>query len=171
MSQDCGWTNQHQWFRYRAAAIIVEEGMVLFAKTDKEDYYYSVGGAVHLGETAKHACLREVFEETGVHYAIDHLAIIHESFFSGTSGTTKGLDCHEITFYFLMKPRQSRHLHSHSFASDGIEEKMCWLPIEKLDQYTTYPSFIKDYLSRPHDGVEHIVTDTRETKRADAEIQ
>lgn len=65
MSQDCGWTNQHQWFRYRAAAIIVEEGMVLFAKTDKEDYYYSVGGAVHLGETAKHACLREVFEETG----------------------------------------------------------------------------------------------------------
>lgn len=70
-----------------------------------------------------------------------------------------------------MKPRQSRHLHSHRFASDGIEEKMCWLPIEKLDQYTTYPSFIKDYLSRPHDGVEHIVTDTRETKKADAEIQ
>jgi len=47
---DCGFTNGDRWFRYRAAAIIIEDGEVLFAKNELESYYYSVGGGVHLGE-------------------------------------------------------------------------------------------------------------------------
>ena len=31
MQYDCGFTKDNKWFRYRAAAIIVEEGCVLFA--------------------------------------------------------------------------------------------------------------------------------------------
>lgn len=41
-----------------------------------------------MGETAEDAVLREVFEETGVHY--------------------------EISFYFLMKSRGTQELHSNS---------------------------------------------------------
>jgi len=52
MEYDCGFTNDNKWFRYRAAAIIVENGCVLFAGNEKDDYYYSIGGAVHMGETA-----------------------------------------------------------------------------------------------------------------------
>ena len=39
---------------------------VLFAGNELEDYYYSIGGGVHMGETAEDAVKREVFEETGV---------------------------------------------------------------------------------------------------------
>ncbi len=108
---DCGFTKGNNWFRYRAAAIIIEEACILFAGNEKDDYFYSVGGGVHMGETAEDAVIREVMEETGVHYEIDHLAVIHENFFYEEKGTLKGLDCHEITFYFLMKPRGTKEEH------------------------------------------------------------
>lgn len=157
---DCGFTKEEHWFRYRAAAIIVEDGCVLFAGNEKEDYYYSIGGGVHMGEAAEDAVLREVFEETGVHYEIDRLAVIHENFFNENSGTLKGLDCHEISFYFLMKPRGSRELHSDSY-TQGVREQMYWIPIEELDRYKAFPTFLKQYLSETHTGIEHIVTDER----------
>lgn len=50
MEHNCGFTEENHWFRYRAAAIIVEDGYVLFAGNEKDDYYYSIGGAVHMGE-------------------------------------------------------------------------------------------------------------------------
>ena len=125
MPINCGFTKEDKWFRYRAAAIIVENGCVLFAGNANTDYLYSIGGAVHAGETSEDAVIREVYEETGVHYEIDRLAVIHENFFNEDIELLKGLDCHEISFYFL------------------------------------YPSFMKDYLSREHSGIEHIVTDER----------
>ena len=63
---NCGFRCGDKTFRYRAAAIIVEDGCVLFATNELDNYYYSVGGAVHLGETAEDAVRREVQEETGV---------------------------------------------------------------------------------------------------------
>ena len=102
---DCGFTKENNWFRYRAAAIIIENDCVLFVGNESEDYYYSVGGGVHVGETAEAAVVREVFEETGIHYEIDRLAVIHENFFNENKGSLKGLNCHEICFYFLMTLR------------------------------------------------------------------
>lgn len=158
---DCGFTKESNWFRYRAAAIIIENNCVLFATNEKENYLYSIGGGVHMGEMAEDAVLREVFEETGVHYEIDHLAIIHENFFNENNGALKGLDCHEICLYFLMKPRGTQELHSNSTTQQGIKEEMRWIPIAELDKYKAFPSFMKDYLSKEHLGIEHIVTDER----------
>ena len=158
---DCGFTRDRNWFRYRAAAIIVEDGCVLFAGNEREDYLYSIGGAVQMGETAEHAVLREVLEETGVSYEIDRLAVIHENFFDENSGMHRDLDCHEIAFYFLMKPRGTKELRSDSHTQDGIRETMHWIPIEELDRYRAFPSFMKDYLLSEHDGIQHIVTDER----------
>lgn len=160
MEYDCGFSKDNKWFRYRAAAIIVEDGCVLFAGNEKEDYYYSIGGAVHMGETAEDAVKREVLEETGVQYEVDRLAVIHENFFNENQGSLKGMDCHEIAFYYLMKPRGSRELKSNSYTL-GVREHMHWLPIGKLDEYKAFPTFMKDYLQSEHEGVEHIVTDER----------
>lgn len=102
---DCGFTKERNWFRYRAAAIIIENDCVLFAGNEIDDYYYSIGGGVHMGETSEDAVKREVLEETGVPYEIDHLAVIHENFFDENQGMLKGLDCHEICLYYLMKSR------------------------------------------------------------------
>lgn len=157
---DCGFTKENNWFRYRACAIIIENECVLFAGTEKENYLYSIGGGVRMGETAEDAVRREVFEETGVHYEIDHLAVIHENFFNGSGGTLKGLNCHEISFYFLMKSRGTQELHSNS-TTCGVKEEMHWIPIKDLDKYKAFPSFMKDYLSKEHFGIEHIITDER----------
>lgn len=43
MEHDCGFRKGNKWFRYRAAAIIVEDNCVLFAGNDVDDYYYSIG--------------------------------------------------------------------------------------------------------------------------------
>ena len=158
--QDCGFTVENHWFRYRAAAIIVEDGCVLFAGNATADYLYSIGGGVGMGETAEEAVRREVWEETGVRYEIDRLAVIHENFFAPTDGTLGGMDCHEITLYFLMKPRGTQRLDSHS-TSQGVAETMHWVPIGELGSVRAYPAFLEEYLSRPHCGIQHIVTDDR----------
>lgn len=157
---DCGFTKENNWFRYRSAAIIIENECVLFVGNEKENYYYSVGGGVHMGETAEDAVVREVYEETGVHYEIDRLAVIHENFFDQNTGSLKGLNCHEICFYFLMKPRGSQKLNSNSF-TQGCKEEMYWIPIKDLDKYRTFPYFFKDYLSDNHKEIVHIITDDR----------
>ena len=155
----CFQTTNNKRFRLRSAAIIIENGSILFATNEAECFYYSIGGAIEHGETAEQAVLREVLEETGVNYEIDRLAFVQENFFKRNDGLLKGLDCHEITFYFLMKPRGSQELNSNSKAyNHTITETMCWLPIDKLDEYEAYPMFYREKLKDLKPYLEHIVT-------------
>ncbi|MFA6940407.1 MAG: NUDIX domain-containing protein [Clostridiaceae bacterium] len=153
---DCCFNNGEGQFRYRAAAIIIEDGCVLMANNELEPYYYSVGGGVHLHETAEDAVKREVIEETGCVYEIDHLAFIHENFFKDDV-LEAGLPFHEVTFYYLMKSRGTKKLNSNSF-TQGVRENMCWLPIENLRQYKVYPTFFQDRLKSIPVYPESIVT-------------
>ena len=82
-TQDCCFTHEENWFRYRVGAIILEENSVLVATNDACDFCYSIGGGVHLDESAEEAVRREVLEETGLPYEIDRLAFVHENFFEG----------------------------------------------------------------------------------------
>ncbi len=152
---DCGFTLDDNWFRYRAAAIIVENDHVLFVGNDKEDYLYSVGGGVHMNETAEEAVLREVYEETGVQYEIDRLAVIHENFFSDFNFP----HCHEISFYFLMKPKGTMpQLKGESVSNSGGREYLRWIPINVLHKYKAFPTFMQEYLQTMPEGVMHIVS-------------
>lgn len=156
MEYDCSFVKEDKWFRYRAAAIIIEDGYVLFAGNEKDSYYYSIGGGVHMGESAEEAVKREIFEETGVNYEIDRLAFIHENFFTG-DGSLEGKQCHEVALYYLMKPRGTRELNSNSY-TQGVKESMHWLPIDKLGDYRAYPMFFRDKLKNIKNEIEHIVT-------------
>ena len=158
MSYDCGFQKENNWFRYRAAAIIVEDGCVLFAGNEVDDYYYSVGGGVHMNETAEEAVVREVLEETGVTYEVERLAVIHENFFENPGGTLGNIKGHELAFYFLMKPRGTKELHSNSVTCGNIKEHMHWIPIEDIPKVRAFPTFLKDYLKEEHKEIVHIVT-------------
>ena len=156
MEYDCGFTKRNKWFRYRAAAIIIENGHVLFAGNERESYYYSIGGGVHIGESAEEAVKREVLEETGVEYEVERLAFIHENFFDG-DGTLEGREGHEIALYFLMKPRGTQELNSNSY-TQGVKENMYWLPIDKLNEYRAYPTFFREKLKDLKNEIQHIIT-------------
>ncbi len=154
--RDCNFTRDHNWFHYRVGAIIIEGDCVLMAGNEKMDYLYSVGGGVHMGETAEEAVIREVYEETGTHYEIERLVFIHENFFQD-AGTTEGMACHEISLYFLMKPRGSKVLNSESYCTEG-KEFMHWIPLKELANYKAYPDFFKEKLMNLPTHVEHIIT-------------
>ena len=134
---------------------------MLMAKNNMDDYYYSIGGGVHLGETSEQAVVREVFEETGVQYEVDRLVFVNECFFDGT-GSLEGKECHGIEFYYLMKPRGTRELGSAAGSGlTGGKEYMCWLPIDRLNEYKEFPLFFREKLSGLGKGIEHIVSDER----------
>lgn len=156
---DCELVTYDKKFRYRAAAIIIEDGNILFAKNENDSYYYTVGGGVKIGESTEDAVRREVLEETGVAYEIERLAFIHENFFEGDGGTLKkGLKCHELCFYYLMKPRGTKELNSNSSTTSGVREFMCWLPINKLEDYEAHPKFFIEEIQKIENHVKHIIT-------------
>ena len=146
-----------------AAAVVIKDGKVLLARHTYgagRGLLIIPGGYIRKGELPDAACEREVLEETGVEYAVDHLVVIHENFFNENTGSLKGMECHEIALYYLMKPRGTKVLHSDSYTM-GVRETMHWIPIEKIGQYKAFANFLKDYLLSDHDGIEHIVTDER----------
>lgn len=158
---DCGFSQEKSWFRYRAAALIVEDGKVLLAGNSINDYLYSVGGAVLIGEKSEEAVVREVYEETGEIYEVDQLAIIHENFFPGEEPDFAGFICHEICFYYKMKSKGFMKFTKQG-KTQGVEEKMHWVDIDQLKNIKAYPSFLEDYLSTEHDSVVHIITNELE---------
>ncbi|NLY21393.1 MAG: NUDIX hydrolase [Tissierellia bacterium] len=158
MSADCCFSNEDYWFRYRAAAIIIKDDKVLLATNEKEDYYYSIGGGVKLGERNEDAVIREVFEETGLEMEIDRLVFIHENFFKGEY-TNKGKICHEVAFYYLMKYDSLEEMKMESLTEGGWKESLCWLDIDRFNEYKAHPSFFSEHLSPLPENIVHIVND------------
>ncbi len=100
-NRDCCFTSGQNWFRYRVGAVIISEEYALFAANDRDDYYYTVGGGVHMGEYSRDAVLRETMEETGLELEIERPLCIIENFFDG-DGSLDGFE-----FYFARSPHFS----------------------------------------------------------------
>ena len=140
---DCCFMVGKNWFRYRTGAIIIEKGCLLAITNPTSPYYYSVGGGVHMNEIAQDCIVREVKEETGVEYEIDHLAVVCENFFTDNSQGFEGLKCHVLEFYYLMKSRDSQDLNSESYGWNGAKESLAWIPLEDLPKTNIKPDFLK----------------------------
>ena len=160
MSTDCCFCKDNDWFRYRVGAIIIADGEALFSYGEEAGYYYTIGGGVHIGERAEDAVLREVYEETGGNFSVLRPLGIVENFFKG-DGLLDGLDCHTIEMYYLMKPEVKREYDVGSVTNSGEHEKMCWLPIEKIDEYDVRPGIVKKILKNIPPYLVHYVNDDR----------
>lgn len=104
-----------------------------------------LSGGVHMGERSEEAVLREVFEETGENFVIERPLCLIENFFKGTE-TPEGLDCHAVEFYYLMRPAEKKEYSVKSVTAGGEVEKMCWLPIERIDEYDVRPAVVRDII-------------------------
>lgn len=146
MTYDCGFKKENNWFRYRTGGILIYDNKMLFIKSAFGDYFYMIGGGVHLGETSEACIEREILEETGINAKVDHLAVVCENFFKGIDGKIDGLDCHTIEFYYYMKISDNDLKSCKDITDDG--EKLVWIPIEKIKESKIKPAFIKDYIKK-----------------------
>lgn len=163
IDKDCSFEQDNYWFRYRAAAIIIEEGCVLMAYNNIDDYYYSIGGGVHLGETSVEAVIREVKEETDIAYEVERLAFVNECLFSG-DGSLAGKECHGIELYYLMKPKNDQKVQNGDctgLTTGGAREYVRWIPIKDIENFKVFPEFFKDKLLNMPQEIVHIIADER----------
>ena len=137
---DCGFSRGDKWFRFRVGAIIIEEEKILFVRNRREEFYYTVGGGVRLGETSEEAIEREVYEETGLKYEVDRIAFIHEYFFNLRVDDIRR-ECQEI-------------------CTLGVREEFHWLALKELEKYEGYPEFLHEMIKNVRDDkrVGHLVT-------------
>ncbi len=142
MKFDCGFTKESDWFRYRTGAIITNNDKILFVKSKYGDYYYMVGGGVHLGETSVDSIEREVLEEIGIPAKADYLSVICENFFKGHGGKIDGLDCHTIELYFRMNITDEQQKICKEQTDDG--ELLVWIDICEVEKSVIKPTFIKE---------------------------
>ena len=142
-TEEVSFITDKYWFRQRAGALIVENNHALFMTSDNLNFVYTVGGGVKIAETAADCVRREIMEELGVEYEIYRLAVVYENFFTGMAKDIKGLSCHQIEFYFLMKSRGNQNLNSHSLNFYGFPEQVLWIPLDKLQNANIKPEFLK----------------------------
>jgi ADP-ribose pyrophosphatase YjhB (NUDIX family) len=142
-------------FNYRVGAIIINEGKILMVKNSRASYYYSVGGRVKFNETCDDAILREVKEELGVNMEIDYLAYFHENLFDDKDTHEH---FHEIALFYVMKPIMDwEKIVCSSFVEEDREKEFLeWIPIEKLSEYTAYPTFFASELKILRGELKHI---------------
>ena len=143
----------------RTGAIIQKDSKILMVGNERNDYLYSVGGRIKMGESAEEAIVREVFEETGVKMEIDRLGFVHENYFYGDAPTNYGKLIYEISFYFYMKTPEDFEPVSDSFTEDEVRERLVWVSLD--EDVKMYPEFFKTELKNPTETVKHFINDER----------
>ena len=137
---------------FRAAALIIQDNKLLFAKNINHPCYYIVGGGIEENETSEEAVIREIFEETGLRLEIDRLVMIQERIFE-----VDRKKHHEIVFFYLMKSNGGIEILDNSFSDQGMKETLHWLPISGLEEFNIVPEFLKTKSFDNMTEIEHIV--------------
>lgn len=134
MAQDFRTIQDHQVFGVRATALIVRDGQIYLTR-DGEDRYYTIGGAIQVGEKTEDAVKREVREEVGVEVEVGDLAfVVENNFYQGER------IFHTIEFHYLVTPLSEPNLR---MFEDEVEQICEWIPIDRLTEINLVPSFLK----------------------------
>lgn len=147
------------WFTFRSAAVILspDRKRVLLHKNDTDPFWSLPGGRGEFFEPSSETVIREMKEEMGIEASVERLAFVIENFFE-----YGGCDCHELGFYYLVKPegdKGRRIYETHSFEGREGEQKLHfkWFDVGELDGVAFYPSCLRSRLKDFSSAVEHIV--------------
>lgn len=160
LDKDLSLRRNDTWFRFRAGAIVLHEGKVLMATSDKIGYFYTIGGGVQHNETTEEAVVREVFEESGVRMEVERLLFINENFFDGLEfAFGERMHCHELVFYYLLKYDPGLPLDlSEKVTEDGSREHLTWIDLDEYENFEAYPRFLARKLKNIKPYIEHFTT-------------
>ena len=120
-------------FGVRATALIVEEGKLLVV--EDEDGFYTIGGAIQVGERTEEAVIREVKEELGVKAQAGQLAFVVENRFE-----QDGVSYHNIEFHYLVNLLEDAPL---TMQEDEKTQPCEWIDLDKLQNIQLVPAFLK----------------------------
>ncbi len=124
----------------------------------------SGGGSVKFFEIAQEACVREVFEETGVWFSIDRLGFVQEAYFVCDGVVHFDKLIYEIAYFFYMNVPDDFEpvckAHSSEFS---VSENCCWFDLNDLcgGRFNIYPQFFREELLNPSKFVKYILIDER----------
>ncbi len=143
-------------FQLRAAAIVAHAGQVLLHRLEGDAFWALPGGRVEPGEEARATVVREMQEELGEQVACAGLLYVVENFF-----TVRGQPHHEIGCYFRVHLTAGSPLFDTSRSHAGVEGarrlEFRWFPTGALQPLDVRPSFLREALARPLEGLQHIV--------------
>ena len=140
-------------FNYRVAGVWFEKDAVLLHRSINDSHWALPGGRVSLMEESAHAVEREFLEELGIQVQVEKFLWSTENFFK-----YKEKNFHEIGFYYFVSPVAAYKVKSEPFF--GIEGEQLvyqWIPIDKLDEISLQPAFLKDELKKLSKGTRHVV--------------
>ena len=123
-------------FGVRATALILQNRKLLVTKDN--DKYYTIGGAIQVGERTEEAVVREVKEELGVQAQVGQLAFVVENRFEEDD-----VYYHNIEFHYLVDLLEDAPL---TMQEDEKTQPCEWIDIDKLEGINLVPAFLKTAL-------------------------
>ena len=133
-------------FGVRATALIVEEGKLLVV--EDEDGFYTIGGAIQVGERTEEAVIREVKEELGVKAQAGQLAFVVENRFEEDD-----VNYHNIEFHYLVNLLEDAPL---TMQEDEKTQPCAWIDLDQLQNIQLVPAFLKTALPDWDGQLRHI---------------
>lgn len=124
----------NQIFGVRATGLVVQDEKLYLVKSP-EGKYYTLGGAIQLGETTEEAVQREMKEEIGIDVEVGPLAFIVENQF-----TLQEKSYHQIEFLYLVTPLSEPV----TYLEEGNSIRQCeWIAFVDLEKLISIQPFLR----------------------------
>ncbi len=147
----------HAHFKYRVAAVCIDQGHVLLQQFAGTAFWCLPGGRVEIMESAKATLRREMQEELGLEVQVERALWIVESFFA----RHQERPYHELGWYFLVTLPPGSALLEKEQEVQGMDGDtgfaLRWFPLDGLQDVPLFPPFLRTRLAALPATLEHIV--------------
>jgi ADP-ribose pyrophosphatase YjhB (NUDIX family) len=135
--------------RNSAKAIVITDGKLLAIKnvTDGEVWYLLPGGGQSHGETLVEALKRECVEEASIEIEVGDIVFVRDYISMNHEFAEEENGAHQVEFMFQCSIKGNKQPVTGTDA-DKWQTGVEWLPLNRLHEYSLYPSQLKRIISQ-----------------------